>query len=67
MSVKRFIGALYAQCQSEYKIQSMEYSRKRPGLANSFLFDLKDDKRLAVSEPWLLNDGLNELNTKQMP
>jgi len=45
----------------------MEYSRKRPGLANSFLFDLKDDKRLAVSEPWLLNDGLNELNTKKCP
>ena len=41
--------------------------QKRPGLANSFVFDLKDDKRLAVSEPWLLNDGLDELNTKQMP
>ncbi|MEJ2197797.1 MAG: hypothetical protein P8X54_04440 [Desulfuromonadales bacterium] len=41
--------------------------QKRPGLANSFLFDLKDDKWLAVSEPWLLNDGLDELNTKQMP
>jgi len=29
--------------------------QKRPGLTNSFLFDLKDDKRLAVTEPWFLN------------
>lgn len=40
--------------------------QKRPGLTNSFLFDLKDDKRLAVSEPWLLNDCLIELNAKQI-
>ena len=40
--------------------------QKRPGLPNSFLYDLKDEKRLAVSEPWLFNDGLKELNTKQM-
>ena len=40
--------------------------QKRPGLTNSFLFDLKDDKRLACSEPRILNDDLNELNTKQL-